>query len=228
MEKNAGRTMMLLAGLVSLVLWFVPALRPILWPLTLFNTYAHELCHAVATVLTGGHVESVRIMPDGSGVTLSVGGVGLVIASAGYVGAAMLGGVIFAVSRTQQAARAVCFWSAAVLVVALVLVVRGEFVPWVVGLAWALLLGVSAKAMSGPWIVFWTRFLGFQLSLTALHALGDLLLLSRTGEAVTDAMIVQSMTGLPALMVAMAWAVVSVACIGFAAHLAWKNEPAAV
>lgn len=225
MEKHTGRTMLALAGVVSLVVWFVPFLRPALWPLTLFNTYVHELSHAVATVLTGGRVESIVIAPDGSGVTHSLGGVGLVIASAGYVGSAVLGGVLFAVSRTPQAARAVCFWSAAVLVAALVLVVRGEFVPWVVGLAWAVLLGVAAKAMPGPWLVFWTRFLGFQLALTALHALGDLLLLSRTGEAVTDAMIVQSMTGVPAMLVAMFWAVLSVGCIGFAARHAWKNEP---
>jgi hypothetical protein len=228
MEKNAGRTMLMLAGLVSLVVWFVPALRPVLWPLTLFNTYAHELSHAVATVLTGGRVESIQINVDGSGVTTSAGGVGIIIASAGYIGSAVLGGLIFAIARNAQAARAVCFGAAVVLVASLVLVVRGEFVGWTVGLAWAVLLGVSAKAMPGPWIVFWTRFLGFQLALTAVHSLGDLLLLSREGEAVTDAVIVQSMTGMRALVVAMVWAMVSVVCIGFAARHAWKNEPDSV
>ncbi|MES1227848.1 MAG: M50 family metallopeptidase [Armatimonadota bacterium] len=226
MEKNAGRTLLIVAGVVSLVIWVIPAFRFILWPLTLFNTFIHELSHAAMTVCTGGMVESISINRTGSGVTLTLGGIGFLIASAGYLGSAVVGGAVLALARTRQSARVVCYVLCLVLVTSLVLVVRGDPVGWAVGLAWAAILGVSSRIMPAPWLIFFTRFLGFQLALTALHSLSDLLIISTDGSQATDAANIQAMTGIPALATSLVWALASLACIGFAIHRAWKTETA--
>ena len=224
MEKNAGRTLLLAAGLASLLVWLVPPLRIALWPLTLFNTFIHELCHAVVAVLTGGQVEAINVNRDGSGTTVSFGGIGLAIASAGYVGAAVVGGVILALARSRQSARVVCYAVSLVLASSLVLVVRGDPLGWAVGLGWTLMLAVSARIMPGPWLIFFTRFLGFQLGLTALHSLGELLVISQRGDAVTDAAIIQSMTGVPPVVTSVAWSLTALVCVGFAIRRAWEAE----
>ena len=72
--------------------------------------------------------------------------------------------------------------------------------------------------------MFTSRFLGFQLCLTSLHSLSDLVVLARTGGAVTDAVILQDMTGVPAILTALAWSVIGLACVVVAVRRAWRDE----
>ena len=145
MENDRGKMVLVAAGAASVALWVLPELRPALWPLTLFNTYVHELCHAVATVLTGGRVARVVVEADGNGLTLSQGGWPLVIVAAGYLGSSLVGGGVLALSRDASTATKVLAGLAAVLAAALLLVVRGTFVGWVVGLIWAVGLAACAR-----------------------------------------------------------------------------------
>ena len=90
MQLRKDQSILLIAGVLSLAIWLLPLLRPILLPLQYYNTHVHELAHALATVLTGGAVEYVSVFANGGGVTLSAGGFGPLIASAGYVGSAIV------------------------------------------------------------------------------------------------------------------------------------------
>ena len=215
---------MLGAGALSIVMWIMPELRPLLWPITIFNTYIHELSHAVATVLTLGSVERILVQSDGSGVTYSLGGWLPVIASAGYIGSSLVGAATLYFSRTKESARVILVAFAVVLVVALALVVRGSVIGYVMGVAWALGLGAAARWLKGDWLIFTARLLGFQLCLTSIQALSDLVVLSRLGTAATDAHNLRAATGISEEFWAYVWAVT--ACCGMFIGLvhAWKRE----
>lgn len=67
----------------------------ILYPVTLLVTFLHEFGHAVGAVITGGRVEFLRVNPDGSGVTGTIGGWRSIILMGGYIGSAIFGNLLF-------------------------------------------------------------------------------------------------------------------------------------
>ncbi|MGB5038296.1 MAG: M50 family metallopeptidase, partial [Blastocatellia bacterium] len=75
----------LAASALTFILWFIPFVGLILYPIRVFVTYVHELCHAFAAVLTLGWPMGIQIFMDTSGVTHTLGGSSLAISSAGYV-----------------------------------------------------------------------------------------------------------------------------------------------
>lgn len=223
-SQDRGKLLLIGAGAASVALWVIPELRLALWPLTLFNTYVHELCHAFATVLTGGSVVHIVVEADGNGLTLSNGGWGLVIVTAGYIGSSVVGGGVLSMSRDSRSATRVLMALAAVMAVALLLVVRGTVVGWLMGLVWTFGLAGSARYLPDEARVFMSRFLGFQLCLTSLHSLSDLVVLARRGGSVTDAVILQDMIGVPATFTSLVWSAVGLATVVLAVRQAWREE----
>jgi len=89
-----------LAGLALLLigLWQVPWLGGAVYPFRVFGTFVHELSHGLAAIATGGDFVRFAVSPDLSGVAHSAGGWRVVVASAGYIGSAVFGGVLSFVS----------------------------------------------------------------------------------------------------------------------------------
>ena len=78
----------------SVLLTNVPGVSFFLTPINQFVTMVHEMGHAIATILTGGHVNSMTIVSDGQGhggLTNSIGGWRFFIVQAGYVGTTLFG-----------------------------------------------------------------------------------------------------------------------------------------
>lgn len=84
----------IVCAIVALVFWDTPYVKPF----RVFVVLIHEMCHAAATLITGGEVLEVRINWDESGHAKSRGGIFPIIASAGYVGSAFLGAFFIYVS----------------------------------------------------------------------------------------------------------------------------------
>ncbi|MBS1707996.1 MAG: M50 family metallopeptidase [Armatimonadetes bacterium] len=215
---------LLAAGLVSVAIWMAPALRPVLWPLTLFNTHIHELCHALAALVTGGLPTHIVVNANGSGVTPVTGGLLLVVASAGYVGSAVTGGLVVAFARDEKSSRRVLATLGWVLVGSMALLVRGDIAGILVGMAWAVGLVTLAHYVRGPAASFLARFLGLQLGLTALQALAVLLNLSTWGDAMTDAKILEQTTFVPALFWAVGWALSALVALTLGLRSAWNGK----
>src|SRR5438552_3074829 len=80
---------LLAAAAISIALWFIPFAGVLTYPFRIFVTFIHESGHAIAALLTGNSVESLRISFDASGETYTTRG-GLLsqvcVASAGYIG----------------------------------------------------------------------------------------------------------------------------------------------
>ena len=91
---------------VSLVVSLTPWAPFLLYPFKLFTTWVHECGHALMTVLVGGRVTSITIEPDTSGLTQSLVPVGRVarglVASSGYLGAAVVGCLLMAATRVEK------------------------------------------------------------------------------------------------------------------------------
>jgi hypothetical protein len=84
-----------IAIVIVYILWNIPQLDFILYPLRLFNTYVHESGHALAALLTGGDVGNFSVSFDTSGVTQTAGGWRWLILPAGYLGSGLFGSALF-------------------------------------------------------------------------------------------------------------------------------------
>ena len=128
---------------VSLVASLTPWADILLYPFKLFTTWVHECGHAVAAVLVGGRVMSITIQPDTSGLTQSlVPSTRLArgfVASAGYLGAAMVGCLLMAATRVEKWAHIILLGVGVCMLVTVLLWMRNLF-----GVAAVVAWGVDA------------------------------------------------------------------------------------
>ena len=221
-QLRQDQTALLWASLLTLACWFVPILNWIALPLEYLNAHTHEMCHAIVAVLTGGQVQQITVFADGSGVTPVVGGILPLVASAGYVGASIIGVLIILFSRTPEGAR----WSIRALAFALtasmIVWVRGTTVGVVSGIGWILLLFVLASLLPKKSVLFAAMFLGVQQCLHSVLALLTLMDISMFTRGHSDASIMQAATGLPATFWAIGWSLFSVLLMGIALRGSFK------
>ncbi len=137
----------MVAVAVSLLVSLTPWAQLLLYPFKLFTTWVHECSHAVMTVLVGGRVTSITIASDTSGLTLSVVPVGRpasgLVASAGYLGAALVGCLLMAATRVENRARPILLALGALMLVTVVVWMRNAF-----GIAVVLAWGVALVALA--------------------------------------------------------------------------------
>ena len=114
-----------------------------LYPFTLFTTWIHECSHAVMVVLMGGSVASITIQPDTSGLTRSLMPAARVaqglVASAGYLGASLVGCLLMTATRIEKRARPILWSIGAFMLLTVVFWMRNPFGALVV-LAWGVTL----------------------------------------------------------------------------------------
>lgn len=152
----------ILASLVVLVLWNIPQLDFILYPVRLFVTFVHESGHGLAAILTGGHFENFRVDPNTAGVALTAGGSRWLILPAGYLGAALFGSLLFYITNTVPYPRTISLVLA--IMVAVITVLFTDF------LSTAFLVGIgSALVLLALW-----RYADRSVNLLVLDALAIL------------------------------------------------------
>jgi len=204
---------LLWASIATVVCWIVPIFNLVALPLEYLNAQTHEMCHAIVAILTGGHVMEINVHSDGSGVTPVFGGSLPLVASAGYVGASIIGVLIILFSRTPEGAR----WSIRALATCLtassLLWVRAhdssDWVGLVSGYGWILLLFCLASFLPKNAVLFAATFIGLQQCLHSVLALLTLLNISMFSRGTSDAMVMQTATGIPATVWAFGWSALS-------------------
>ena len=214
---------LILALLVSLLLWSLPFGGFLLYPFKLLSTWVHEMGHGVAMMLTGAGFSRLEVFRDTSGVAIPEHSVGppevAVIASAGYMGAALLGSFLLILSQKWRRPRMVLVGLALTLGLSLPIWVRNDFGQGVVAvgaLALLLLACLAPAAVS----TFLANFIAAQ---ACINAVLDIRILFRpvlvvNGEIiqVSDAHTMASVTfGPPQLWVGF-WMCWSFACFYFA------------
>ena len=202
------------AAAVSLVLSLTPWAQFLLYPFKLFTTWVHECAHALMIVLVGGRVTSITIEPDTSGLTQSLVPVGRVarglVASAGYLGAAVVGCLLIAATRVEKWAHLILLSLGAFMLLTLVLWLRNPF-GFAVVLAWGVALLALARKGIGNAPRFLLSLLGIQVALNSVYDIRVLFLIDR-GQS--DAATMARLFLLPSWVWATAWMLMSVAMLG--------------
>jgi hypothetical protein len=196
-EAAHRRARLVLVGTlaVTAVLYLVPFLRPLAWPLRLLSTAAHELGHGLGAVSVGGRFEALRMWSDGSGVatwSALVGRLGhATIAAGGLIGPAVAAALCFLVGRRPRGARVALVAVGAGLLVVDLWVVRSLFGAVFVGALGIVLLAVGLKAPD--WLAQATLvFVAVQLALSVFSR-GDYLFtpVARTADGVLPSDVAQ-------------------------------------
>src|SRR6266508_2967003 len=132
-DEQAERQEILTTVGVTAVVWLVFSSMTPLLPLRWFVTLVHESGHAVVATLVGGDVASVTINSHGGGLTnwsyrgdISTTKI-VLVAAAGYVGAALVGGLMIEVGSRLRHGRGRL---AVFLLAALVTAIGIAWVPW--------------------------------------------------------------------------------------------------
>ena len=199
---------------VSLLVSLTPWAQFLLYPFKLFTTWVHECAHALMTVLVGGRVTSITIEPDTSGLTQSLVPVGRLarglVASAGYLGAAIVGCLLIAATRVEKWAHVILLSLGVFMLVTLVLWIRNLF-GFVVVLAWGVALIALARRGIGHAPRFLLSLLAIQVALNSVYDIRVLFLIDRGGS---DAAAMAQLFLLPSWVWATAWILMSVAMLG--------------
>jgi len=202
------------AAAISLVVSLTPWAQFLLYPFKLFTTWVHESGHALMIVLVGGRVTSITIQPDTSGLTESIFPVGRIrsglVASAGYLGAAVVGCLLIASTRVQKWAHVILLGIGALMLLTLVLWVRNLFGAVVV-LAWSLALITLARKGVANALRFFLSLLAIQVALNAVY---DIRVLFLIGRSRSDAATMARLFLLPSWVWATTWMLLSVAMLG--------------
>ena len=210
------------AGIALLVLTLVPFGPMLLLPLQYFNTHIHELGHALATIGSGGDVLYIRIFEDGSGETLSRGGWLGLIAPAGYLGATLFGGWLIFAGKKEDRARKALLGAAVLLGVGTLLWTR-NVLGIATGIAYIAMLALASQKLKGNSIRFVVQFLGLHQCLASLQAVLTLYRLNSFGHAHNDAANMARATGVPGIIWAAMWCVISAVVVFLAFRASAKT-----
>jgi hypothetical protein len=195
-----------------IVLWQVPWLGWLAWPFRLFGTFVHELAHGLAAIATGGEFERFSVHADLSGVAWSAGGLRVVVASAGYVGSAVFGGVLVALHARGVPARALLLGLGIVFGLLCLLFVRNLF-GILGGLVLTGALVFAGLRFTAAWRDGLLKVLALQLVLDGYNSLFTVWHLSRAGGAHTDAHTMAQLTWVPAPVWVVLWMLASTAIL---------------
>lgn len=214
-EVKESFKLLVIASLLTVVLWFIPFAEVITYPIRLFGTYIHEAGHALAALFTFGSVDRIVLDWNGNGLTLARVNWTLPYISGGYLATMIYGAGLLLFLRRQRNARtaAIC---TAVLLLLITIFFAGNIVAWLTGLFFG--IGCLALAVKGkPKLThFLMSFLAVQCVLNALYDLRVLLFLSAfDSNILNDAKIMSEATGgfLPAVVWAVAWSILAVAIL---------------
>ncbi len=220
--------------LLTLVIVKIPALSIIFMPLNQFSTLIHELSHALATVLTGGHVTGMTIVPDGmghGGLTMSQGGFRFLIVQAGYMGTTLFGCALVALSKNPRYSKMILQGLAYMTLFSTIFfigpgILSATFIQSILSFVVGLFLsgaiyyaGTKLKYAQAHWLLL---FLAINVAMDSLNSIWVIIGSSLNPfAAYSDATTMQNNFFLPAIFWSLLWALTSVAMLSFTI---WKTH----
>jgi len=160
-----------LALLLSLLLWQLPAGGLVLYPFKLLATWIHEMSHGLTMLATGAGFESLEIYEDTSGIAHASSGTSTfgraLIASSGYMGASLLGAVLLVISQSGRRARVALIVIGAAMLLSAWLWVDNRF-GFIVSAVGGLLFVGSAIVLRERWASWALSFVAAQACINAV------------------------------------------------------------
>lgn len=215
----------------------------VLFPLRTFTTGLHEFGHAAMTFATGGLVTGLTMVPDGEGaggLTFHRGGIGWLVSSAGYLGAAFFGSLLIWFGRKEENAKAVLKVLGVVFALGcLICITPGlldarhgseAILSLLIGLAIAGTLVFSGAKFSPAVAHVILLILAGQTALSSLTDVWYLIQISvgfSANGSFSDATNMAQYTGIPAAVWSILWGAISLLLVVFAVKVSYRNAPAA-
>ena len=205
----------ILVTLIGLTVWLWSTLA--LYPIKLFVVLLHEISHGIAALLTGGEILIIEVNERIGGYCQYRGGNQLIVASAGYLGSLVWGGVILVVASRTDYSRQLSTILSAVLIVVTLLWIRNTFgVLYTTGVAVALF--VLGRFLPSVLVRILMQFLG---TASCLYVIVDIYEdVVRVYQAGSDADTLSRLTGINALFWGIIWALVAIVMILYSFYLA--------
>jgi len=201
---------MVLAVIVVVLLWWTP----FLFPFRIFTTAAHEVSHAIASIILGGGAGDIKLFWNGGGVTqvYITNTLGAIVTySAGYLGSVLFGGLLLLEAKKAATRRRVLWLITMGLILVTVFFIRDVgsllMVAIVAGLA-----GLTAYKAPNIIVNFVINVLAL---LSCLYAIMDLFFLNVTSvnpfhNGFNDAVGLATFTGIPSVDWAVVWGLVGI------------------
>ncbi len=213
--RRAGNRLLLLAILITLLLWNLPYGSYLLYPFKIFATWLHEGSHGLLMLITGAGFDHMEIYRDTSGLAYPESGIAdlpqAVVSSAGYMGTAFMGALFLVLGRTERGARGVLFGVGVTMLLSAALFVRVSTFGIV-----ATTIGGVALVMAG-WLAtaqvaaFLLNFLAAQSCINAVLDIrvlfGATMYVNGKPQAQSDAHTVAELLGGPPWLYAILWLV---------------------
>ncbi len=220
--RQRALTIAAVAFVIVLVLWNLPQLGFILYPIRLFVTFVHESGHGLAAIVSGGHFVNFTVYSNGAGVALTTGGSPLLILPAGYLGAALFGAVLFYAVNTVPFPRTISLVLAVLVAAITLLYTQALSTAWLVGLGMALVLALLWRFADRSVNLLVLDVLAM---LTGLNAVLDLVnVITHSGASMggvrNDAAAFSAAVApiVPPVIWAILWAVIAVLMLGAAVY----------
>jgi hypothetical protein len=217
------------AALVFIIESWVPMGHQILYPLTLFTTWVHEMGHGLTALVMGGQFTELVIRGDASGYAMagaSSGWPDALVSAGGLLAPPILGSIILATVHGPRRARILLSFLAVALVASIAVYVRSA-VGVIAMSAVAALLGYVALIgfRKNPHRrVIVAQVLGVMLALDTVFRMVGYALSSeaRKGEA-SDAQHIATNLGGSYWMWGLAIIVIPIALLAFSLWWAWRR-----
>jgi hypothetical protein len=186
----------------------------IVYPLKVLVVFFHELSHGLMAYATGGHVVKIGLAQNMSGYCETTGGNAFLIASAGYLGSLVCGGILLSVARRRAWASIATAGLGILLLAVTVWFVRpvADF-GFIFGILTALTLLGAGIRLDDRVNVFLLQFIGLT---SCLYAVLDIKAdtLDRPG-AVSDAQTLATFTGIHSNVWGLLWLAISLPLAGY-------------
>jgi hypothetical protein len=238
-------TLLVIATIITIALWFIPYAGILVYPIRLFVTFVHEGGHALMSLLTGGSVQSLTIASDGSGLTYSASSSWLgsiLTSSAGYLGTTFFGVLMLLLMRWNVSAKKILlgcgiFIGAMTLFFGLISPAF-NFLSLQVGFSSILFTIVTGTLLTAALVAlskfsslgaarFAVAFLAIQCLLNALSDLKTLFFINAPfsgSDIQTDAGNMATATGLPGIVWVVIWIGISLVMISVGLRLYAVNK----
>lgn len=164
---------LLIAAVITVVLFNVPYGQYISYPFLILGTWFHEMGHGLMALLWGGDFFHLEMFSNGSGFArITYGGriSGAFVSAAGLMSPPIIGAILIMAGRTQKGSKIAMGVLGAALLLSVVIFVRSIFGVVAVGL-WGAIIMACAFKLPHSYKPFIVQFLGIQAWASAFVSL---------------------------------------------------------
>lgn len=144
---------------ITVILAFIFWDSYFIYPIKLFVVLLHESSHSIVAFLSGGRVDEIRVNYELGGMCVVYGGNPYLIASAGYIGSLIFGGLLFVSAKYHKFSRYLCYSLGLYFVLITIFYIKVLF-GILFTLSFAAILFIAPAVLSGTIYSYGLKLLG--------------------------------------------------------------------